>query len=228
MELQFFAEDGSNGGGAGGSTGDTGGAAGGENTTDTGAGSGSDTGAGDSGSTGTFDDILKNPAYQSEFDKRVAKALETQKSKLSTEVQQKIENARTEAEKLAKMNAEQKAQYEKEKKEKELAEREATLTKRELAATAKETLASKGLPLSLADVLNYNSAEDCNKSIEAVETAFREAVAAGVDEKLKGGKPPKKAPDGSQIFTKEQIAAMTPDEINKNWDSVQESMKKFS
>lgn len=227
MNLQFFAEGDGSGGGAGGSAGDAAGAAGGESGTEPGAGTGGD-GAGDGASTGTFDDILKNPAYQSEFDKRVAKALETQKSKLSTEVQQQIENARTEAEKLAKMNAEQKAQYEKDKKEKELADREATLTKRELKTTAKETLTSKNLPLSLAEVLNYNSAEDCNKSIESVETAFREAVAAAVDEKLRGGKTPKKAPEGTQIFTKEQITAMSPDEINKNWASVQESMKNFS
>lgn len=60
--------------------------------------------------------------------------------------------ARTEAEKLAKMNAEQKAQYEREKKDQELAKREVELTARELKVTAKETLGSKGLPTSLADV----------------------------------------------------------------------------
>ena len=49
-----------------------------------------------------------------------------------------------------------------------------------------------------------------------------------MDEKLRGGKPPKKAPDGTQLYTKEQIEAMTPEEINKNWDAVQASMKKMS
>ena len=171
---------------------------------------------------------ILNPANQSEFDKRVANALETQKAKLTADINSQIENARTEAEKLAKMNAEQKTQYEREKKDQELSKREAELTARELKATAKETLVSKGLPASLADVLNYENAEACNKSIEAVEAAFREAVAAGVDEKLRGGKPPKKAPDGTQLYTKEQIEAMTPEEINKNWDAVQASMKKMS
>lgn len=228
MDLQFFAEGDGNDGGAGGSAGDAGGAAGGEGGADTGAGAGADTNGGDGGNTSTFDDILKNPTYQSEFDKRVAKALETQKSKLSAEIQTQIENARTEAEKLAKMNAEQKTQYEREKKDKELASREAELTARELKATAKETLVSKGLPASLADVLNYTNAEECSKSIEAVEAAFREAVAAGVDEKLKGGKAPKKAPDGTVSYTKEQIANMTPDEINKNWDAVQASLSKIN
>lgn len=223
MNLQFFAESDGNGGGAGGGAGDAGGAAGGEGDEPGAAG----TGEGNQG-TQSFDDFLKNPANQSEFDKRVAKALETQRGKMQTEIQTQIENARTEAEKLARMNAEQKAQYEREKKDQELAKREAELTTRELKATAKETLVSKSLPASLADVLNYANAEECNKSIEAVEKAFREAVAAGVDEKLRGGKAPKKAPDGAQLYTKEQIAAMTPEEINKNWDAVQASMKNFN
>ena len=229
LNLQFFAEPDGNGGGAGGGTGDAGGAAGGEGNEPGTAGTGEGgEGTQSTQNTQSFDDFLKNPANQSEFDKRVAKALETQKVKLTADITSQIENARTEAEKLAKMNAEQKAQYEREKKDQELTKREAELTARELKATAKETLVSKGLPASLADVLNYENAEACNKSIEAVETAFREAVAAGVDEKLKGGKPPKKAPDGTQIYTKEQIAAMTPEEINKNWDAVQASMKKMS
>ena len=222
MDLQFFAETDGNGGGTGNDTGDAGGAAGSENNKEAGADTRGDQ------STQSFDDILKDPAYQAEFDRRIAKALKTQESKLTADINSKIENARTEAEKLAKMNTDQKEQYEKEKKEQELADREARLTERELKATAKETLVSKGLPASLADVLNYTDAEACNKSIEAVEAAFREAVAAGVEEKLRGGTPPKKAPDSSQMFTKEQIEAMSPDEINKNWEAVQASLKKMN
>ena len=62
-----------------------------------------------------FDDVLKDKKYQSEFDKRVAKALETAKSKWETDKATELENAKTEAEKLAKMNAEQKAKYAEEK-----------------------------------------------------------------------------------------------------------------
>ena len=143
----------------------------------------------------SFDDFLKDPKNQAEFDRRVGKALETNRSKMQADIEAKIQEARTEAEKLAKMNAEQKAEYEKEKREKELADREASITKRELAATAKEQLAEKGLPLSLADVLNYSSAEACAASIDAVGKAFQEAVEKAVEERLSGGKPPKKADD---------------------------------
>lgn len=63
----------------------------------------------------TFDDLLKDKTYQSEFDKRVAKALETAKGKWETEHQAKLEAAKTEAEKMAAMNEKQKADYERDK-----------------------------------------------------------------------------------------------------------------
>ena len=130
----------------------------------------------------TFDEVLKNKDYQSEFDKRITKALETAKAKWETEAEEKL----SEAKKLEKMNTEQKAQYEREKQDKALSEREAAVTKRELTATAKETLSEKGLPTELASVLDYSSAENCNKSIETVAKAFETAVTKAVADKLRG------------------------------------------
>ncbi len=215
LDLQFFAEGGEGSEGAGG-----------------GAGGSGDAGAGQEGSGGEgagaqpigFDDFLKDPKNQAEFDRRVAKALETTRTKMQADIEAKMEAARTEAEKMAKMNADQKAQYERDKREKELAGREAEITKRELTATAKEQLAEKGLPISLAAVLNYTNAEECAASIDAVEKAFQEAVEQAVNTRLSGGKPPKKAPEGT-AYTMDQISAMTPDEINKNWDAVSAAMK---
>lgn len=140
--------------------------------------------------TPTFDDLLKDKAYQSEFDKRIAKALETQKTKLSEEYQKTMSDKLSEAEKLAKMNAEQKAEYEKKQREDALAKREAEINKRELTATAKETLISKGLPAELHECLNYADAETCNKSIEAISKAFEVAVTKAVDNRLKQTPPP--------------------------------------
>ena len=178
LNLQFFAEaDGAGGNG----TGEPG-------TGDQGTGSEGEEGG---NQTPSFDALLKDKAYQSEFDKRVAKALETAKGKWSAEQQKAIEEAKTEAEKLAKMNADQKAQYEREKQEADYQKRLAELNARELKATAKETLVAEGLPLELAEVLNYTDADTCNKSIEAVKTAFQGAVEKAVNEKLKGKGAPK-------------------------------------
>lgn len=164
---------------------------GGESSTGTGEGDGNS--EGDTGNEGdkSFDDVLKDKKYQSEFDKRIAKALETAKSKWETDKATELENAKTEAEKLAKMNAEQKAKYAEEKRLKEIEQREKDITTRELKATAYETLAEKGLPKELVEILNYSDAESCNKSIEAVEKAFQSAVEKAVNEKLRGGNPPK-------------------------------------
>ncbi|MDU5106524.1 MULTISPECIES: DUF4355 domain-containing protein [unclassified Clostridium] len=168
----------------------------GSGATGTGAenGNGEGTGEGTQGQEGgekSFDDVLKDKKYQSEFDKRVAKALETAKGKWETDYQAKIEEAKTEAQKLAKMNADQKAEYEAQKKLDELTKREKDITTRELRATAYETLAEKNLPKELVDILNYSDAESCNKSIESVEKAFQSAVEKAVNDKLRGGNPPK-------------------------------------
>ena len=220
MDLQFFAEGGEGGGAGGSASGDAGGAAG-----VAGSEGGAAGGEGGAATLPSFDDFLKDPKNQAEFDRRVAKALDTSRTKMQADIEAKMQEARTEAEKMAKMNAEQKAQYEREKQAKELADREAAITKRELMATAKEQLAEKGLPISLASVLNYSSAEECTASIDAVGKAFQEAVEKAVNDRLAGGKPPKKADNPAATFTMEQIKAMTPDQINANWDAVQAAMK---
>lgn len=140
--------------------------------------------------TPTFDDILKDKTMQSEFDKRVAKALETQKIKLSEDYQKTMSEKLSEAEKLAKMSADQKAEYARKQAEENLAKREAEINKRELTATAKETLISKGLPVELHECLNYADAEACNASIEAISKAFEVAISKAVDSRLKQNPPP--------------------------------------
>lgn len=124
---------------------------------------------------------------------------------------QDLERKETEAKKLAKMNADEKAKYEREKAERELADREAAITRRELAATAKETLAEKGLPSDLASVLDYTDAESCQASIAAVEKAFSAAVNKAVESKLKGGAPIPKAPEAGGV-SREQFLRMTANE----------------
>lgn len=192
MNLQLFAEDVADNGGDG--------AGEGMNDNKTGA-EGASENKQQEESPKTFDDILGNKDYQAEFDRRVQKALETQRSKLEVLYDEKA----TEAEKLAKMTEKEKTQYLQQKKEKEIADREAAITKRELAAEAKNTLAEKKLPASLAEVLNYSNADACKQSIEAVEKAFKEAVEASVEERLKGDKPPKKAPSQDDTDLAKQV-----------------------
>lgn len=167
---------------------------GGAGTGDNDGGSDGETNEGQAQETGekSFDDILKDKKYEAEFNKRLSKALETEKGKWETDYQAKVEEAKTEAEKLAKMTADQKAKYAEEKRIAELEKREKDITTRELRATAKETLAEKNLPKELIDILNYTDAEACNKSIEAVEKAFQTAVERAINEKIRGKELPNK------------------------------------
>lgn len=132
---------------------------------------------------------------------------------------QKEQDAKVdEAKKLAKMNADEKAKYEREQRDKELAEREAAITKRELTATAKETLADKGLPTELSTVLDYSNAEACNESIIAVEKAFISAVNKAVEGRLKGGAPISKAPENQGVSVGEfhRMTATQRTELKRN------------
>lgn len=174
----------------------------------------------------TFDDLLKK-GHQSEFDRRVQKAINTALTKQKEKYETLMDDKLSEAEKLVKMSKEEKEQYLRQKHMNELADREKAITRRELTAEAKNTLAEKELPVELAEMLDYADADSCKTSIEVVEGAFRKAVERAVEDRLRGGKPPKKAPDNGQVYTKEQVNAMSTAEINKNWDAISKSMENW-
>lgn len=102
MKLQFFAE---NGGGAEGDAGGNGGGDGAEKDL-------------------SFDDFLKTEKNQAEFDRRIQKAVNTAVSNAQEKWKALTDDKLSEAEKLAKMTKEEKAQYLQTKREKELADRE--------------------------------------------------------------------------------------------------------
>ena len=174
MMLQIFADgDGAGAGGEGGGTGDDGSA--------------------ENDKPKSFDEILGDKEYQKEFDRRMQKAIDTAVKNAQENWQVLTDDRVSEAEKLAKMNKDEQAEYRRQKHEKELANREAAITKRELMAEAKITLADKDLPVELADILNYADADTCSKSIAALEKAFNKAVETKVQDRLKGSDPITKA-----------------------------------
>lgn len=190
MTLQLFAE------------GDGDGAQGGD-----GSGAGANS-AGAANEPLSFDGFLAQEGNQAEFDRRVQKAIDTAVSNAQQKWQALTDDKLSEAEKLAKMNKEEKAAYMQQKKEKELSDRESAVARKELMAEAKNTLAEKKLPAGLAEVLNYTDAESCNKSIDAVEKAFQAAVEAAVQERLKGGDPMRKAPESDDNSMEKQVEAL--------------------
>ena len=161
----------------------------------------------------SFDDILKDPAYQAEFDRRMSKGIDTALNNAEKRLKQIADDTISEAEKLSKMSDLEKKEYQQKKAEKELARREADLNKRELMAEAKTTLAEQGIPVAFANLLDYSNAETVKASIATVSETYNGAVQAGVDARLKGGKPPTEATNNNSDET---------EALNK---SVYESMK---
>lgn len=179
---------------------------------DPGNGSGSE--GGDDNGAGTepvsFDDFLAQEGNQAEFDRRVQKAVNTAVGKAQEKWEALADDKISEAEKLAKMTKDEQKTYMQNKKDKELSEREQKVARAELMAEAKNALTSDGLPVELAEVLDYTDADSCKKSMQTVKDTFQKAVEAAVDEKLKGDKPPKKATetDGQDNLEKQVYNAM--------------------
>ena len=137
------------------------------------------------------------PLTQEDIDNAVKKAKEEWEA--AQQAQQ------TEAQKLAKMTADEKKAYQEQKRLEDIEKREAELNRRELMTTAKETLISKGLPPELAIALDYKDADSCNQSIDTIGKAFEAAVQAKVEERIQGGKPFKKAIDNGKLTDEELI-----------------------
>lgn len=149
----------------------------------------------------TFDEILEDKEYQSEFDRRVNKALETAKGKWEKEYSQKLEAEKTEAEKLAKMDAEQKHQYELEQALKKATDSEAKLRAYELKEQAVKIASEKSVDIGLLDLIDFSreSAETVATKIDNIKNVYDKAIQNALNDKLK-----QKSPVSHDINTKEK------------------------
>lgn len=134
-----------------------------------------------------FDEFLKDSKNQAEFDRRVQKAIETAK----TNWQEIMDNEKTEAEKLAKMNKEQKLEYQAQKAEREKTDALAELNAYKLKEQALKIAGDKGLDLSLLNFFNFSTekADTLNTKIDEISNAFNKAVEKAVNERLKEDTP---------------------------------------
>lgn len=135
----------------------------------------------------------------SEFDAAVSKAVEKAlennnkkwQSKLNEQVATATEQAKSEAERMAQMNADQKAEYERQQREEDLAKREQAIVARELKAQATTQLSESNLPLELVDLINVADSDKAQESFIAVKLAWEKShgswessIEAAVKEKL--------------------------------------------
>lgn len=170
-----------------------------------------DDGAANGGSSAT--DETKEEVSQTFTAEEVEKQVEAAKAEAKAEYERqlaaKLEESRTEAEKLAKMTAAEKEQFELSKRLAELEKKEQEIAQRELKAETAKTLTDKGLP---AEVLELVLADDAEKTIKRVDTfksIFDKAVQAAVEERLKGKSPQvgSSSPKSANDQVREQFSA---------------------
>lgn len=153
----------------------------------------------------TADELQKK--IESESDKKIAKALETAKSKWEKEFNEKLEQEKKEAERLAKLSEKERKEEELTKREQELQDRLRQLELKELKADAIADLNEKGLPSEFADFLLADNAEKTLENINHFKTAFDQAVNEAVKGKLRQETP--KASGNNVTLSREQFNNMT-------------------
>lgn len=94
---------------------------------------------------------------------------------------------RTEAEKLAKMDADEKHKYELEKERAEKQDAISKLNAYELKEEASKIAREKGVPQSLINIIDYTkeNAESIKTKIEEIEVTYKQALQEGINDRMK-------------------------------------------
>lgn len=142
----------------------------------------------------SFVDLLKNPKYQAEFDKMVAKSINTAKTNWQKDYDAKLQAEKTEAEKLAKMDADQRLKYELNKEKSEKAELQSKLNAINLYKTASDIAVEKELPVGYLDLIDFSkeSAETITSKIEKLQELRNKDLQSYLNNKLRQPTPQEK------------------------------------
>jgi len=121
-----------------------------------------------------------------EADKRVASAL----AKYKKDEQERLEKAKTEGERLAKMSADEQAAEALKHRESELKERENKIAAAELKTATVTLLQKNGLPDTMSDqLIGLGNAEAIASAVDTIKTSIDERVNAKVEELAAGSAP---------------------------------------
>lgn len=148
----------------------------------------------------TFDEILSDKTYQSEFDKRVAKSLETARTKWETDYKAKLEAEKTEAERVAKLSEAEKVKEEMAKKDTRIKELEEKVNARELKDETMKILNEKSIPLNYIDLFDFknSSAEEILSKVELLSTNLSKDKETWLNNSFKQKPPESKGKDDEQ------------------------------
>ena len=146
--------------------------------------------------TFTLDEL--NHIVQERVQRAVAKA---QKA-----AEDKIKQAQSEGERLAKLTKDERAKEEEAKRLADLEAREKAIAVKELRIETQSLLSDEGLPIEFLDVVMADTAESVKDNIASIRKVFDEAVEKRVNERLTQDKPRRGATAGA--MSKAEIMAV--------------------
>ena len=166
---------------------------------------------------------------QAELDSIIEKRLARERARLEKEYKTKINEGITsgldEAKRLEKMTAQEKAEYEFNKRLADLEAREKEYNLRELKQTALSILNEKGFDIesakSISTILDYTDADKCKASIDNIDKLISGLVEKGVNAKIKTNKTPAQKETTSGVFTYQDYLANPTPENYKKWQKSQ-------
>lgn len=157
----------------------------------------------------------KEPMYsQSDLDREISLRFEKWEKRQEKEIQ--------EAQKLASMDAQEKAQYELDKREQELNNMQREITMQQNTNQCMSMLSERGIDVELAQFVVAEDAETMKANIDNIDKVFKSAVENEVNKRLQGTTPKRDTSTGTSVVSREQFSNMSVSEKQKLYESDKE------
>lgn len=160
---------------------------------------------------------------QDELDHIVQERVKRAVAKAQKDAEDKIKQAQSEGERLAKLTKDERAKEEEAKRLADLEAREKAIAVKELRIETQSLLSDEGLPIEFLDVVMADTAETVKDNIASVRKVFDEAVEKRVNERLTQDKPRRGATAGA--MSKAEIMAVK--DVNERQKLIAENLELF-
>jgi hypothetical protein len=145
-------------------------------------------------------------------DKRVSQALKTAREKWESELSEKIQKERSEAEELAKMTEAERLQREFDNQKQTFEEERKSFLREKLELQTVKSLQAEELPTEFSEFVLSDSAEKVSENIKRFKEQWQQAIEKAVDERLKGSTP--KGSSAKTTINRTDFAKMSYAQLN--------------
>lgn len=160
---------------------------------------------------------------QDELNHIVQERVQRAVAKAQKDAEDKIKQAQSEGERLAKLTKDERAKEEEAKRLADLEAREKAIAVKELRIETQSLLSDEGLPIEFLDVVMADTAESVKDNIASIRKVFDEAVEKRVNERLTQDKPRRGATAGA--MSKAEIMAVK--DVSERQKLIAENLELF-